>query len=409
MTESTEKPGALVRILLVDDQRFVAEAVRRMLASAEDVLLEWCGQGAAAVERATAFSPTVILQDLVMPDADGLDVVTALRANPATHDVPIIVLSSREEPAVKAEAFARGANDYLVKLPDAIEVLARIRYHSAGCIAARQLAATHAALKASQAALAAELAEAEAYVRALLPEPLIGTVESAWQFVSSSRLGGDAFGSQWIDEDHLVVYLLDVCGHGVGAALLSVSAMNTLNAHTLPNVDFKRPAEVVAALNQIFTMERHHGLYFTIWYGVYDRLERMLVYASAGHPPAILLEAGRDPQFLRTNAPPIGTMDEVIFGEARTSVRPGAKVYLFSDGVYEVVAVADSGGSGETLSLDDFAALLERCCAGDAEVLPGTAPTPGAARVAAVLDAVRVVQGRPDFDDDCSLVEFRFT
>ena len=150
MTESTEKPGAIVRVLLVDDQRFVAEAVRRMLASAEDVLLEWCGQGAAAVERATAFSPTVILQDLVMPDAAGLDVVTALRANPATHDVPIIVLSSREEPAVKAEAFARGANDYLVKLPDAIEVLARIRYHSAGCLAARQLAATHAALKASQ-------------------------------------------------------------------------------------------------------------------------------------------------------------------------------------------------------------------------------------------------------------------
>jgi two-component system chemotaxis family response regulator WspR len=72
----------------------------------------------------------VILQDLVMPGTDGLTLVRRYRENAATRDIPIIVLSTKEEPTMKSAAFAAGANDYLVKLPDSIELIARIRYHS---------------------------------------------------------------------------------------------------------------------------------------------------------------------------------------------------------------------------------------------------------------------------------------
>lgn len=123
-----------ITVLLVDDQAMIGEAVRRMLASEDDIDFFHCQDPSKAIQMANDIAPTVILQDLVMPDIDGLLLVRYFRANPATCEVPLIVLSSKEEPIIKAEAFARGANDYMVKFPDRLEVLARIRYHSKGYI-----------------------------------------------------------------------------------------------------------------------------------------------------------------------------------------------------------------------------------------------------------------------------------
>ena len=131
-------PGILtehdVTVLLIDDQRLIGEAVRRMLADEPDIRFHYLDDPTRALQVAQEIQPTVILQDLVMPQIDGLSLVSAFRDNPATRDIPMIVLSSKEEAKTKAEAFARGANDYMVKLPDRLEVLARIRYHSRGYI-----------------------------------------------------------------------------------------------------------------------------------------------------------------------------------------------------------------------------------------------------------------------------------
>src|SRR6478672_11025785 len=119
-----------VRVLLVDDQAIVGETVRRMLADEAGVEFHFCQNPAEAVATANRFGPTVILQDLVMPDIDGLLLLKFFRANPATRETPMIVLSSKEEPVIKAKAFSLGANDYLVKPPEKLELVARIRYHS---------------------------------------------------------------------------------------------------------------------------------------------------------------------------------------------------------------------------------------------------------------------------------------
>jgi two-component system chemotaxis family response regulator WspR len=119
-----------VTLLLVDDQVIIGEALRRAVVNESDIGFHFCSDPAAAVETAEKIKPTVILQDLVMPGMDGLMLVRQYRANQNTKDIPIIVLSTKEEPAVKSEAFTVGANDYLVKFPDRIELLARIRYHS---------------------------------------------------------------------------------------------------------------------------------------------------------------------------------------------------------------------------------------------------------------------------------------
>jgi two-component system chemotaxis family response regulator WspR len=108
----------------------VARAVRQLFAQDPDIAFHYCASPHQALERAEALRPTVILQDLVMPDITGLELVRRYRATPATAEVPIIVLSTKEDPITKSQAFAEGANDYLVKLPDRIELVARVRYHS---------------------------------------------------------------------------------------------------------------------------------------------------------------------------------------------------------------------------------------------------------------------------------------
>ena len=137
-------------VLLIDDQAFVAHAVRRLLADLPDVDLHYCADPVDAIRVANEVRPTVILQDWVMPSIDGFDLLRMFRANPSTAEIPIIVLSSEENPEIKSRAFAAGANDYLVKLPDKIEVIARIRYHSKAYLNLIQREEAFRALRESQ-------------------------------------------------------------------------------------------------------------------------------------------------------------------------------------------------------------------------------------------------------------------
>ena len=237
---STESTDRAVTVLLVDDQAIVGESIRRMLADQSDIAFHFCQEPSKAIATANEVHPTVILQDLVMPDVDGLQLVKFFRVNKATRETPMIVLSSKEDPAIKAQAFALGANDYLVKWPDKLEILARIRYHSRGYINLLERNEAYQQLAESQRQLAEEVAQAARYVRSLLPTPLAGNPAIEWRFVPSTQLGGDMFGYHWLDDNRLAIYLLDVSGHGVGSSLLAVSASNLLAAHSLPGGGFRR-------------------------------------------------------------------------------------------------------------------------------------------------------------------------
>lgn len=143
-----------ITVLLVDDQAMIAEAVRRSLVD-EDLDFHYCQDPTEAVKLAMELEPTIILQDLVMPEIDGLTMVKFYRANPILAQVPIIVLSTKEDPEIKSKAFAYGANDYLVKLPDKVELIARIRYHSQAYINQMERDEAFRALETSRQELAA--------------------------------------------------------------------------------------------------------------------------------------------------------------------------------------------------------------------------------------------------------------
>ena len=137
-------------VLLVDDQSFVAELLQRQLTNERDINFHYCQDASQAISTAEKIGPTVILLDFTMPEINGLTLCNFFRAHPATRDIPIIMLSSNDDAATKAQAFEAGANDYLVKLPDSIELIARLRYHSAAYINRLQRDDAYRALRASQ-------------------------------------------------------------------------------------------------------------------------------------------------------------------------------------------------------------------------------------------------------------------
>jgi len=161
-----------------------------------------------------------------------------------------------------------------------------------------------------------------------------------------------AFGYDRLDRETFAMYLIDVSGHGAGAAMHSVSVLSVLRQRTLPGADLREPAAVLASLNAMFQMDRHDGMIFTMWYGVYDVSSRMLRYASAGHHPAYLVADGTSTS-LRTRGLTIGAMPDMPYRTAETTVPAGSSLYLFSDGVFEIVTKEQ-----RQWGLDDFIPLL---------------------------------------------------
>ncbi len=382
-------------VLLIDDQPFIGEAVRRMFAGEPDIDYHYLNDPTKALEKAREIRPTVILQDLVMPQIEGLELVKQFRAQEETREIPMVVLSGEEDPKTKAQAFAVGANDYMVKLPDKLEILARTRYHSRGYVAVLQRNQAFRELAASQKLLADEVASAARYVRRLLPATISdGPVLTDWRYIPSVGLSGDTFGYQWLDDDHFAAFLLDVAGHGVGAALLSVSVLNAVRSLSLPGVDFKDPGQVISALNNRFQMEQQGEKNFTAWYGVYNAKTRELSYAAGSHPYA-LLQTGPSPKkrkqtVLEGDEMVIGVLEDFPYETRKIQVEAYGKFYLFSDGCYEI-CLPDQ----RSWPFEDFVEYMDSLKDGE----------PVMDRL---MDHTKALSQRDSWEDDFSIIEFTF-
>lgn len=384
-----------ITILLVDDQPIIAEAVRSMLFEEKNIIFHYCQEPEKALQKAHEVHPTIILQDLVMPDIDGLTLLRYFQADPETCNIPVIVLSTKEDPIIKANAFAVGAADYIVKLPDKVEFMARICHHSEAYIRLLERNEAYAKLLESKALLNADLLNAALYVTSLLPAQLTGEIEAMWRFLPSKQLGGDAFGYHWLDENHFVLYLLDVCGHGVGAALLSVTIANIIGSQAMHNTDFYNPAQVLANLNEMFPMERHNNMFFTIWYGVYNKTNRQLTYSSGGHPPVLLYNLDSDcqnPIQLHTDGIVIGAIPDTTYVNGSCEIPVNNRLFLYSDGVYEI-----KKSDGQMTTLEEFKKNLY-----DYVTIYHN-------ELDQLIRATQKIQnGETNFYDDFSIIEFTF-
>jgi sigma-B regulation protein RsbU (phosphoserine phosphatase) len=242
--------------------------------------------------------------------------------------------------------------------------------------------------------LAGDLAKAANYVKSLLPAPIDGEdVSTEWRYTPSDNLGGDAFGYHWMDDNRFAVYLADVSGHGTAPALHAVAVINVLRKQSLPGVDFTQPAQVLKALNEAYLMRDHANMYFTLFYGVYDRATRTLSFGSAGHPPSLLLDldSGRSEKLMTPNLS-IGMIPGAEFTDQQTTVPENGNLYIYSDGAYEVVT-----NEGEEWRVDEFLEVVAQ------------GPRPDVQELDRIEGSVRDVMQDPEFDDDFSLVVVSFS
>ncbi len=259
----------------------------------------------------------------------------------------------------------------------------------------RQRLDTLQALQISQKMISGQLADAASYVRSQLPVNLFDSVRTDWRYLPSSALGGDALDFFWLNEDHMVIFLLDVVGHGVGSALLATSILHLLRQRALKDGDPLDPVSVLAALNRSFQMDEHGDKVFSLWYGVFDRVSGIIRFATAGHPPALLISPGRDGEpertWLKGKGLWIGATTTETFEGGSAIVAQDAELFVFSDGLYEL-----STPEGPMIGLDGFGQLLLDLY------------NSGGADLERVLTEVSRRHGSDQFEDDASILKVRF-
>ena len=374
-------------ILVVDDNEDNRDLLcRRVQRLGHQVTTAENGQRALDLISQTPFD--LVLLDIMMPVMDGFEVLSRIKEDSTLRDLPVIVISAGTEMDQVVRCIALGAEDYLSKPFNASLLRARIGSSLEKKFLRDADLRTKQALEEANRKLSTELLEAAEYVRSLLPLPLNGDLMTDWQFLPCTYLGGDSFGYRWLDEDRFATYLLDVCGHGVGAALLSITVMDILETLSLKDADFLDPASVLSALNRTYPMEKHNEKFLTAWYGVYDRRDSTLTYASAGHPPAVLINSQSQRVLLKTPGPAIGLISSAAYSAATVPVGRPSKLMLFSDGVYE-----NMKPDGSVMSLHEFLRHLEN--------------VPWDSSSESLLNLIREVCPFP-FEDDFSLLQITF-
>ncbi len=235
--------------------------------------------------------------------------------------------------------------------------------------------------------MATDIDRAAKYAESILPGELDGPVQVSSRYLPAAALGGDSFDYTWIDDDHLLVYLLDVSGHGLAPALLSISVHNLLRSGSVPTATLLAPDRVLTELNRRMGMDEHDDLYFTMWIGVYQTSTGNLRYAAAGHPPALALTEQNGTVRatpLAGGSMPLGMFSDAEFAAESYLVPAGARILLYSDGVL-----------GDQPSLPEFQALCTELAATSDWSLD------------LLIDSLSITTNG-QLDDDCALVELRF-
>ncbi|MGE0472594.1 MAG: PP2C family protein-serine/threonine phosphatase [Nitrospirales bacterium] len=325
-------------ILLVDDEKLVRMLAKRRLGALGHRMLE-AEDGEEALLILRREPVDLVLSDWMMPNLDGLGLCDIMKADEHLRNIHFILMTALDKPKELAEGLRRGADDYLPKTASDQEIAARV---TAG-LRTRQLLLdlekTNYLLSVKQAELEAELQSGADFVRSVLPP--IGEVAPGvrldWCFLPSLKLGGDLFQVCKWGSDLVGMMILDMSGHGIGSAFRAIALSNFFQEEYVrfryQSVD---PGRILSKLNALFPLS-DQGEYFTIWLGVYQWSTGVLRYASAGHPDGILIRKGETGRTLGKKAWPIGFSSDETFETNEIAIQSGDRLYLFSDGIYEVM------------------------------------------------------------------------
>jgi sigma-B regulation protein RsbU (phosphoserine phosphatase) len=342
-----------VKILLVDDDP-IARSIHSMMLKVQGHEVLEAADGELAWRMVRESEISFVVSDWVMPNLAGVDLCRRIRSAEFERYVYVILCTSKGAKSDLIEGMDAGADDFLVKpiSPEELRVKVRagervLSLQQGLTEKNRELATINAKLHSAHKLVEEDLKAAAWMQQRLLPQPAqrVHGVRCEWRLEPSGYIAGDIFNCFAMDENEIGFYLLDVCGHGVPAAMLSVALSMTLTPDATHGSPLKRynqmtgvsevlsPSDAIRELNRRF--QSKDDRYFTMIYGLFDARSSTLRVAQAGHPGPVLIRKGADPQILGTGGMPVGLWPEIEFDSFDITVTPGDRLLLYSDGVTE--------------------------------------------------------------------------
>jgi phosphoserine phosphatase RsbU/P len=333
------------KICIVDDNLVNRKLLAGILKKEGYELLE-AEDGEEAIDVTLRELPDLVLLDIMMPKKDGYQVCEELKRDERSAHIPIIFLSAKTQVEDKIRGLELGGADYVTKPFDRGEVLARVRTQLNIARLTKEVMEANVELLRKQRRLNEDLEAAAGIQQSLLPQgpPEMENVAIAWRFMPCESIGGDIFNVVQLDQTHWAVYMLDVSGHGVPSALVTVSVSQMLHPNRglllkksvtpPPDYEIRRPAKVLNLLDREYPIERFDK-YFTISYLILDLKERLIRYSNAAHPPPILVRRDGTLELLEKGGTIIGLGGVLPFEEGEKKVGPGDKLVVYTDGILE--------------------------------------------------------------------------
>ncbi|ETX29631.1 PP2C family protein-serine/threonine phosphatase [Roseivivax isoporae] len=352
------------RALLVDDS-----AGQRLMLSR--MLTRWgyrvtaAESGDAALRACAGQSFDLVLSDWMMPGMDGLEFCRRFRGLPLPGYAYFILLTARSDKADAAAGLDAGADDFVTKPVDPLELRARIAAGARIVSMQRELSQknqvisdTLAKLQTLYDAIDRDLRQARRIQQALVPERsrVFGRSRVSLLLRPCGHVGGDLVGMFSPGDGTLGFYAIDVSGHGITSAMMTARVAGYLSPrHPEQNVALehrpgqgyalRHPVEVMRRLNERLTLDPGVDEYLTMHYATVDLASGRCLIVQAGHPPALHLPAGRPPGYIGEGGLPIGLVEGVSHSAQDVTLAEGDRLLLFSDGFIEA-ATRDGGMLG---------------------------------------------------------------
>lgn len=304
--------------------------------------------------------PALLMLDVEMSAVDGLAPWASFVHDCQMTNIPCLLFSSNGRPPTQMKQFFPAAAGVILRPTDPGEVVSSVSSQLTIRSLTYELNLTQFQLLEKKRELEDSLHSAANIQQSLIPHalPELDQLRFAARFLPCEKVGGDLYNVLQLDENTVMVYLLDVSGHGVSSAMLTVSVYQSLSLHTgriikrvfvgPPYYKILSPAEVLAELDQEYPFERF-DMFFTITYVLLDTSSGHVRYSNAGHPPPLLVRANGSQEFLGEGGTIIGMGGVTPFAEGEASLGKGDRLYLYSDGVTEYM-----NGSGTLFGRERF-------------------------------------------------------
>lgn len=345
-----------------------------------------------------------VITDWLMPVMDGLALCKKIRDTNFDHYVYIVMLTSKDEKSEMIEGLEAGADDFIVKPFDKDELYVKIRAGERILQLEKNIDEQNKKLKEAYTIMKNDLEAAAKIQSSLLPksDAIISGIEFDWLYTPAAYIAGDIFNYFWLVDDYIAFYLLDVAGHGIPSALLSVTLSRYLspNDHqnnplkniksTPPYYDITQPKDIISSLNKRFQADDDSMQYFTMLYGIINANTGQIKFTQAGHPSPIIVKTDGTASLIGSGGFPVGIFPEASYDQHEINLKSGDRFILYSDGITEC-----PNDKNERFSTDRLVDIVRK-----------NQKLPLHNVISDVKECLGVWNGGKEFDDDISLLAF---